>query len=288
MKRFLSVLLGMALLMTMALALAGCNKNTDVPEKTGSAAAVTTQSVEKKQQTEKTADNAKKETVNTNAKVSQFTQKDDQKTVQNTSLKASQNTAQKTTQTTAQNKTQTTAQPKTTAQNKTQTTAQPKASAQPATPTAEQNKAQTVEQKTEQPAEQGADQNTVQATTQSVKSLEKAEPVQSLEGTYACDRCTIEVKKTVADTIVFHVYWSSSAWENSEWIMTGNLNEEGNVVSYGDCMRRNNTYDENGSVISCDLVYYGGKGSVTFKDNTLIWEDQAENVASGMTFTKVA
>lgn len=70
--------------------------------------------------------------------------------------------------------------------------------------------------------------------------------------------------------------------------MTGKFGEDGTTISYGDCMRRNNAYNENGAVTACNLVYYGGKGSVTFKDNTLVWEDLAENVAAGMTFTKVA
>lgn len=83
----------MALLMTMALALAGCNKNPDTAAKTASEPTVSTQTV-------KTDDSAKKDTQKSDVKTALTAQKANTNAVQNTNLKASQNK----TQTVVQNK----------------------------------------------------------------------------------------------------------------------------------------------------------------------------------------
>jgi metal-dependent amidase/aminoacylase/carboxypeptidase family protein len=57
-------------------------------------------------------------------------------------------------------------------------------------------------------------------------------------------------------------------------------------VYYSDCVKTNYTYGDDGELVSKETVYRGGKGSLIFKGNTMTWEDQAEHIADGMTFTK--
>ncbi len=68
--------------------------------------------------------------------------------------------------------------------------------------------------------------------------------------------------------------------------MSGNFDEEGSYVYYTDCVKKTVIYNHDGTVKSTEEVYVGGKGSFTFKDNTLTWEDLPEHIADGMTFTK--
>ena len=68
--------------------------------------------------------------------------------------------------------------------------------------------------------------------------------------------------------------------------MSGNFDEDGTYVYYSDCVKTNYTYGDDGELVSKETVYRGGKGSLIFKGNTMTWEDQAEHIADGMTFTK--
>ena len=159
--------------------------------------------------------------------------------------------------------------------------------AQPATQ-AQQNTQQNT-QKATQKAAQKTTKKVAQKTTQ--KATQKAteatgSPVQRFQGRYGSGRCTIDVTGVANNTVEIHVYWSSSAFEHSEWVMSGNFDEDGTYVYYSDCVKTNYTYGDDGELVSKETVYRGGKGSLIFKGNTMTWEDQAEHIADGMTFTK--
>lgn len=292
MKRIVSVLLGIALMMTMALALAGCNKqNNDTAKAVPATTAVTTQTVENEPQSKKTETTEKKEAgKNTNAKIAQPEEKKEQSSTQKTAPSAAQNSNLKATQKNVPTTVQKAAQPAT--QTKTQTAqkaVQPAAqtTSKPETQAAEQKPVQPEPQNTVTPTAQTDNQTgSVEAKTQSVEN--KSDNTAALyAGTYAFDEnFTVEVKSTVANTVVVHIYRTTETAKQTEWILTGTIDENG-VLSYGDCVRRNNTFDETGSVQSADLVYYGGKGTLTFKNGAMTWDDHAENIADGMNFTKV-
>lgn len=112
-------------------------------------------------------------------------------------------------------------------------------------------------------------------------------PVMNFIGKYGCYRATIMVEAEGADGAKFTVTWSSSAAENSEWVMSGTFDSETLAVKYDDCVRTNYVYDENGEVISQEEQYAGGSGTIQFIDGdklALTWQDDQENIAEGMTF----
>ena len=112
-------------------------------------------------------------------------------------------------------------------------------------------------------------------------------PIMNFVGTYANDRCSIEVQAADNKTGVnFTVTWGSSAAETSEWAMSGNFDESTMSVTYTDGLRKDMVFNEDGTTKSETIVYQNGKGTFTFgKDNTLTWKDEQEHAADDMVFT---
>ena len=115
---------------------------------------------------------------------------------------------------------------------------------------------------------------------------ETGSPVQRYSGKYGNGRCTIEVIGVANNTVEIHVYWSSSAFEHSEWTMTGNFDEAGKTVKYSDCVKQTITFTEDGSESTTVTEYKNGNGSFTFNGNTVTWNDAQEHIADGVTYTR--
>ena len=112
-------------------------------------------------------------------------------------------------------------------------------------------------------------------------------PIMNFIGTYAKDRCFIEVSAADdKDGAEFSVRWSSSAWEHSEWHMSGTFDTETLTVNYANCEKKDVVFKEDGTVESETVVYENGKGSFTFNegDASLIWNDEEEHQADGIVF----
>lgn len=111
-------------------------------------------------------------------------------------------------------------------------------------------------------------------------------PVMNFVGTYGCDRATMIVECKDADEAQFTVTWSSSAATHAEWTMSGKLDTDKLTVDYTDCVKKEVTFNEDGSVASEDVIYEDGTGTITFsaEDYTLTWDDAKEHVADGMVF----
>ena len=113
-------------------------------------------------------------------------------------------------------------------------------------------------------------------------------PVMNFIGNYVCDRANIVIGATDDDNgASATVTWSSSAWENSAWTMTGTFDAETLQFEYHDCVRTDYVYDDNGEVKSQEEVYTGGHGFMTFTEGdpvTLTWQDDQDKIADGMVF----
>ena len=111
-------------------------------------------------------------------------------------------------------------------------------------------------------------------------------PVMNFIGIYGAGRATMQVEAEGAEDAKITVTWGSSAWENSEWVMSGKLDTETLTVSYTNCVRTDRVYGEDGSISSENVAYENGTGRILFSatDYSLTWEDDQENVAEGMTF----
>ena len=110
-------------------------------------------------------------------------------------------------------------------------------------------------------------------------------PVMNYIGRYGSGRATIDVECQGKRDAHFHVYWSSSAAEHSEWTMSGTFDEDTQTVKYTNCVKRTIVYDENGNIEMDAIEYTGGKGVISFRNNSLTWNDSQEHIADGMTFT---
>ena len=113
-------------------------------------------------------------------------------------------------------------------------------------------------------------------------------PIMNFVGIYARDRASIEVGATdQIDGVKITVTWGSSAWEHSEWVMTGRFDTETLTVAYDDCVRTDYVFKEDGSVDTETVVYEDGTGTITFSDEdglTLTWDDEMEHIADDMIF----
>ncbi|MBQ1706878.1 MAG: hypothetical protein VZR25_06180 [Acutalibacteraceae bacterium] len=138
-------------------------------------------------------------------------------------------------------------------------------------------------QKSTKKATQKTTEKATQKTTEATGS-----PVQRFQGRYGSDRCTVDVKGVANNTVEIHIYWASSAWEHSEWTMSGNFDEDskGFYVYYSDGVRKDYKFNDDGEQESVETVYTGGKGAFRFNGNKMTWDDQAEHIADGMVFTK--
>ena len=128
-------------------------------------------------------------------------------------------------------------------------------------------------------------------TSQFAKKTETsaANPVKAYEGTYQCDRATITVKASGKSDAKITVKWGSSAWENSVWEMSGMFDSSVYRVDYGNGVRTDYVYNDNGSVSSKKVAYKNSTGRVQFKDTkTLVWRDENEQDNGEMTFTKIS
>ena len=112
-------------------------------------------------------------------------------------------------------------------------------------------------------------------------------PVMNFIGNYGCGRAGMLVEAGSGNEARFTVTWGSSAWEASEWTMSGELDTETLTVAYSDCVRTDRTYAEDGSVAEEIKVYQDGSGTITFDpdDYSLTWQDDVQNIAQDMVFT---
>ena len=113
-------------------------------------------------------------------------------------------------------------------------------------------------------------------------------PVMNFVGTYASGRASILVEADGADGAKLTVTWGSSAWEHSEWVMSGKFDPDTLTIEYSDCVRTDYAFNEDGSVKSETVVYENGFGTVHFENDSLYWKDDEEHVADDMVFLNAA
>ena len=126
-------------------------------------------------------------------------------------------------------------------------------------------------------------------SSQFAKPVETAatNPVKAYEGTYQCDRATVTVKASGKSDAKITVQWASSAWENSVWEMSGMFDPSVYRVDYGNGVRTDYVYKDNGDVSSKKVIYKNSTGRIQFKDKkTLVWRDENEQDNGEITFTK--
>ena len=113
-------------------------------------------------------------------------------------------------------------------------------------------------------------------------------PVMNFIGEYACDRALMTVMAKGMEEAEITVHWGSSAWEDTEWVMTGKFDEATLSVPYADCVRKDVVYADNGEISSETVVYENGTGTIRFLESengvTVEWADDVEHAADGLVF----
>ena len=109
-------------------------------------------------------------------------------------------------------------------------------------------------------------------------------PVMNFIGVYGGGRPSILVECEGQENAKFTVTWGSSAFESSEWTMSGKLDLDTLTVAYDNCTRIDRVFKEDGSAETETVVYENGTGRVVFdaEHYSLTWEDDQEHMADGM------
>ena len=119
----------------------------------------------------------------------------------------------------------------------------------------------------------------------SVTEEDGQNPIMNYIGPYNCDRATILIEANGMEGAKATINWGSSAWEHSEWTLTGSFDMDTLTITYEDCVRKDLVFDEDGNLTSETEVYTDGTGTIVFADDgTLTWNDEKEHQADGMTF----
>jgi len=125
------------------------------------------------------------------------------------------------------------------------------------------------------------------ADTITAEAEEGQNPVMNFVGKYGAGRATIMVEAEGSDRAKVSITWGSSAWEHSEWTMSGPFDEETLTITYDDCVKKNVSYEDDTEQGTEELVYENGTGTITFSEGetlSLTWADDQENIAEGTEF----
>ena len=127
-----------------------------------------------------------------------------------------------------------------------------------------------------------------EATTEaSTEAASDSKDSDKYDGSYyesVAGRGVISISHDSDGMYFVEVSWSSSAATNSEWSFHGNFDENG-VMEYYNCIKVNNTFDEDGNKDSVEQ-YNTGSGKLKYADGKLTWQDDQENIAEEAEFIK--
>lgn len=109
---------------------------------------------------------------------------------------------------------------------------------------------------------------------------------QNIIGTYVCDRATIMISGAGGENVNIDISWGNSAFSSVEWTISGAFDSEKLCVNYTDAVKKEIEYGESGDISNETVFYSDGTGSFSFDMDaqTVIWNDNKENAASGMIF----
>ena len=114
-------------------------------------------------------------------------------------------------------------------------------------------------------------------------------PVMNFIGTYSNGRAMMHVSERGKDQAVVTISWSSSAFETTNWNMSGTVTQVGDtlVMNYQDCYCETFLCSEDGTASLSVIDYTNGTGCITFSGYQAVWEDYEQGVADGQIFTYV-
>lgn len=109
-----------------------------------------------------------------------------------------------------------------------------------------------------------------------------------LAGGYAdktSQRATMTVE-ALTDAVAVTVSWSSSAFETTEWQMTGTLSEDG-LLRYTDGTKTTYTFTEESEEPETEVAYTDGEGYFEIDGDTLLWTGAEDEACRECVFEKL-
>lgn len=112
-----------------------------------------------------------------------------------------------------------------------------------------------------------------------------SDPGDKYVGDWMCERASIYIDE---DDGVYNVFitWGSSAFEEVYWEYTCTFDSATGALK-GTGQKSNETYDDDGEVVSSAVEYTDGSATFTIDGDALIWDDAKEDAAQGMRFERV-
>jgi hypothetical protein len=121
-----------------------------------------------------------------------------------------------------------------------------------------------------------------------VKYDDGQNPMMNFIGNYTNGRAMMTANCISQTEASIDISWSSSAFETTIWKMSGTVatSNEGVSIWYDNCTKQTFKYTEDGQLISDDIEYENGSGSICFMaaDNNAYWYDAVEGAGAGTSF----
>ena len=137
-------------------------------------------------------------------------------------------------------------------------------------------------------------QTTVEETQTQTDSIKKT--AYDITGYYSCDQLgpnsdtvdarSLDVNIYAANKEYVHitVLWGKNAFEGYKWEMAGIYDSDTDTITYLDAEKAYKVlYDDSEERT---LEYIDGSGTMVLSNNKLIWNDDKENIAENLTFTR--
>ena len=108
------------------------------------------------------------------------------------------------------------------------------------------------------------------------------------EGTWVCDRASIEIVWEEEGFRVF-ISWGSSAAETSEWEYSCHyIAETKSLEAMPTGIHTDNVYGADGEIVSSTVIYDDGEATFTLdEEGRLLWHDVKEDAGKDMLFERV-
>ena len=111
-------------------------------------------------------------------------------------------------------------------------------------------------------------------------------PVMNFVGLYGAGKGSMLVEAEGENGAKFTVTWANGAAEKSQWVMSGDFDEESLSVAYSNCVKTDLVFTDDESDPAENEVYTDGTGRIVFDGEryALSWEDDQEHIADGTVF----
>ena len=109
-------------------------------------------------------------------------------------------------------------------------------------------------------------------------------PVMNFIGNYYGGRVAITVEAEGTNGANISVVWGGSYDTTAVWTMSGTFDEETTSLVYENGYKKMLTLNENGDVISEEILLTDCKGVFVFSYDGVTWDDYEEHLADGMVF----